>query len=96
LELAVQDRIARNQLIAVHDIVQLDPAQCNWGSVLAVVDRVYVWGVRVYIFVPPHADGAAYMRVPHGQYVRIGRAEWALKDNWLADSADEVSQAEDK
>lgn len=68
--------------IEVHDIVQLVPKPDGWGAMLVIVTSVYAWGVQGYWLVaeergkPP---GCAYVRVKHGDYVRVGRAEWSIE-----------------
>lgn len=65
-----------------HDIVQLAPKPDNWGPMLVIVTEVKAWGVQGYWMVaekrgvPP---ACAYIRVKHGDYVRVGRAEWSVK-----------------
>jgi hypothetical protein len=68
----------------VNDVIQLDPAHCEWGPLLCIVSVVKAWGVQCYAIVatkrgdPPEQ---MYLRVEHGHYVRIGRAEWAERSD---------------
>lgn len=61
------------------DVVQVDPTSTRFGPVFVIVEEVRSWGVLGYFLA--HGEegvGAAYVRVKHGDYVRIGRAEWAV------------------
>lgn len=60
------------------DVVQLDPEHCPWGAIFVVVVEVRSWGIKGYFLVPGE-EGIAPVRVNHGHYVRIGRAEWAMR-----------------
>lgn len=70
------------------DVVQLDPGKTHWGPVLCVVESRHAWGVMAYWFshnsgptgpATIRDTGAAYVRVPHGSYVVIGKAEWTMQ-----------------
>lgn len=72
--------------VQVGDVIQINPDRCAWGPVLCIVDHVNPKSVRCFFFTehtrfePPEE---AYMRVPHSDYVRIGRASWlpsSMKD----------------
>jgi hypothetical protein len=75
----------------VGDVVQMDPAKSRWGAVLVVVEETRSWGVIGYFLAPGAAGegspvtikgtGAAYIRIKHEDYVRIGVAEWTLAPN---------------
>jgi hypothetical protein len=63
----------------VGDVIQLDPEHSCWGPELCIVEQVFAWGVRCLFFTAHVRDGSpgeAYLRVAHGEYVRIGRAAW--------------------
>lgn len=67
----------------VGDVIQLDPAHCDWGPLLCIVDEVRSngRGVRCYNVYPEERGklaSAMYLHVKHGHYVVIGRAEWAI------------------
>lgn len=68
--------------IEVHDIIQLEPKPDNWGPMLVIVTKVFAWGVQGYWMAaekrgePPMC---AFIRVKHGDYVRVGRAEWSVQ-----------------
>jgi len=60
------------------DVIQLAPEHCRWGPLLCIVDEVRPWGVIAYAVMPSaNQDETMPLRVAHGHYVRIGRAEWA-------------------
>ncbi len=64
------------------EVIQLDPAKCRWGPVFVTVTEIKTWGVMGY-FHTTHADGkpgAAYIRVTHGDYERIGVAVWRVAE----------------
>jgi hypothetical protein len=46
--------------------------------VVIVVQEVRPWGVKGYFITHDNAGGVchAYVRVLHGEYQRVGRAEW--------------------
>lgn len=69
---------ATDTAIEIGDVIQLDPRKCTWGPLLAIVDRVHGWGVRCVCLVPfpVNSPGHFMQRVPHGDYVRIGKAQW--------------------
>ncbi len=62
-----------------HAVIQLDPAHCDWGPLLCIVEKVEAWGVKCYALhsgrrgEPP---GCMYMRISHGHYATVGPAEW--------------------
>jgi len=64
------------------DVIQLNPHEPlgqMWGPLLLVVDLVEGWGVRGDAFIPQERNeppGIMPMRVEHGGYVVIGKAEW--------------------
>lgn len=63
----------------MNDVVQLDPAHCRWGALLAIVEEVREWGIVCYALIPQTAGeppGRMYMRVNNGEYFVVGRAEW--------------------
>jgi hypothetical protein len=66
-----------SEAIEPNDVIQLHLDASDWGPMLCIVDEVRTWGVLAYFLVanergtPP---GAAYIRVDHGKYTRIGRA----------------------
>jgi len=74
--------------IAVGDVIQVDPEKSHFGAVLCVVSEVKAWGVQCYFLAPGAlgegapvtliATNQAFLRVPHADYVRIGRAEWVI------------------
>jgi hypothetical protein len=76
---AGQAQNADTETASVGDVIQLDPVHSCWGPQLCIVDNVNPKSVRCIFFtdhVKDEPPGEAYLRVPHGQYVRIGRAAW--------------------
>lgn len=68
---------------AVGDVIQLDPAHCDWGPLLCIVSEVKSWGVQCYAIYPEERGkppSQMYLRPRHEHYVVIGRAEWAAKE----------------
>lgn len=60
------------------DVVQVDPRgdELGFGATFAVVERAEGWGVVAYVRVPGPQGGDAYVRLGHGQYQKVGVAEW--------------------
>lgn len=58
------------------DVVQIVEGH-HWCGCLAVVSELKGWGIQAYVSIP-HNDGTppgnAYIRVPNGQFERIGAA----------------------
>lgn len=58
------------------DVIQITEGH-HWSPALAIVSEVKSWGVQAYVLMP-HNDGtppgAAFIRVPNGQYEFIGEA----------------------
>lgn len=70
-----------DELVKIGDVVQCDPEHSCWGPVFVIVTKVRRSGIQGYFMVPEERDkppGAAYVNVDHGEYVRIGRAEWVI------------------
>ncbi len=65
------------------DIVQIDPeSDGKFAACLMVVTEVKNWGLQGYVTVPGSivgGSGAAYYRVNHDNYVKVGVAKW-LRD----------------
>lgn len=70
-----------SETVAAGDVVQCDPEHSRWGPVFVIVEEIKPWGITGYFFAPtkPGEPMTAYVRVEHGKYVRIGRAEWVGK-----------------
>lgn len=67
--------------IRVNDVVQLNPELGDmFGGCFAVVTEVKLWGIQGYVSIPGK-EGAAYVRVSHDQYERIGHAVWIEKSD---------------
>lgn len=67
--------------VAVNDVIQLDPEQIAWGPLFCIVTELKSWGVQCYAIHPEkrgEMPSRMFLRVKHGQYVRIGRAEWLI------------------
>jgi hypothetical protein len=67
------------------DVIQVDPTSPvgkKLGSLFAIVDEAHEWGVLCHFFVArvDQQPGRSYLRVEHGNYVIIGRAEWLVRD----------------
>lgn len=61
----------------VGDVIQMDRSKERFAFCLATVDEVKSWGVHAFVRIPdPHGPRNAYVRVTHGNYSVIGRAEW--------------------
>lgn len=60
------------------DVVQVDPRgdELGFGAAFAVVEKVEGWGVFAYVRVPGPQGGDAYVRLGHGQFQKVGVAEW--------------------
>lgn len=65
-------------VVNVGDVIQLDPAHCEWGPLLMFVEEVRSWGVICNMHIPGKAGEVWMMpmRVEHGKYARVGRLEW--------------------
>ena len=66
--------------VQVHDVIQLDPAHCEWGPLLCIVSEVKSWGVKCYLPYPlqrGEPPSQMFLQCKHEHYVVIGRAEWA-------------------
>jgi hypothetical protein len=61
------------------DVIQIDPRHSMLGPMLAIVQEVREWGVMAFWFCADSKGqlAAVYERVPHGGYVRIGKAAWS-------------------
>ena len=69
--------------VNVGDIIQLDPTAelgKEWGPQLCVVSELKPWGVQCYfVHAASRGDfGPAYLRIPTGSFVVVGRAEWMV------------------
>jgi hypothetical protein len=60
------------------DVVQVSPQadELGFGGAFGIVERVEGWGVVAYVRVPGPHGGDAFTRLGHGQYVKVGVAEW--------------------
>ena len=61
------------------DVIQIDPAQGNFGACLAVVDEVNERRVMCAVIVPGNPGERcreAWIFLRHDQYERIGTAMW--------------------
>lgn len=60
------------------DIIQITDEKHHWFPVLLVVTEIKSWGVTAYATIPVNdpdvPNGAAYIRVPHEQYEKVGAA----------------------
>jgi hypothetical protein len=66
-----------SQAVEPGDVIQLDPEHSRWGPVFVVADEVRTWGVQGYLIGPEDKKiGTVYVRVKHGHYARIGKAQW--------------------
>lgn len=71
-------------MIAVNDIVQIDPDHDErFGACLLVVTDVKSWGVQGYVKIPNAGD--AYYRVAFDKCARVGSVEWAYQSDATAD-----------
>jgi len=66
--------------VTAGDVIQLDPDHsAGWGPLLCIVDELRVGGVLCYAL---HAEkrgeppSQMFLRVDHGGYVVIGKAQW--------------------
>lgn len=71
--------------VQVGDVVQIEPnEETDWfGGCLMTVTEVKIWGVQGFVAMPVERGqppAKAYYRVKHGQYARIGQAEWAREE----------------
>lgn len=60
------------------DVVQVDPLgdALGYGAAFAIVERVAGGVILAYVRVPGPQGGDAYVRLGHGQCVKVGVAEW--------------------
>lgn len=68
-------------MVKLNDVIQLDPAQNDWGPLLCIVDEVRSWGVRCYVLLPDARDrppNRMYLRVDTGTFQVVGPAEWTV------------------
>ncbi len=80
-----------NHGVDVHDIVQADPEKCRWGAILLFVTEVRDHGVFGHFCAPLMGQeggpatfkGKAWLKLSHGDYIRIGRAAWVEADDAL-------------
>ncbi len=62
------------------DIVQIDPDHDEiFGAGFMVVTKPKSWGAEGYLPAPGQ-DGLAYYRVNFDNAVRVGRAEWMVRE----------------
>lgn len=80
----MSDDAVLQDFAAVRDVIQLDPEHNDWGPLLCIVDKIYAWGVQCYALIPEERHrppDQMFLRVSHGHYQRIGKAEWAATDD---------------
>jgi len=68
-------------MVRINDVIQLDPAQNDWGPLLCIVSEVKSWGVQCYALVPEkrgELPGSMYLRMNTGMFQVIGHAEWIV------------------
>lgn len=67
--------------ISENDVIQLDPRTCEWGPLFCIVSDVKSWGVQAYWLQATERNkppGKCFIRVEHGNYIKIGSAEWIV------------------